>query len=105
MVMSIAQTELIVYLKGETMRVFEICDAIESCCIWFEDHRGIEVTFNDILADITDNNGVTARVCIAEDGRETDDTLLLKINDVEITDSWEVIIKAELAEAEYAENE
>ena len=95
MVRSITEQELRSCLEGETIPVYQICDAIESCCIWFEDHRGMSVSFNNIVADITDCNGVTARFCIAEDGRETDDTLLLKVNDIEVTDNWDVVLKAE----------
>ena len=95
MLMSITETELKSCLEGETIPVYKICDAIESCGIWLEDHRGTSVCFNDILADITDCNGVTERFCIAEDGRETDDTLLLKVNSVELTDNWDVVLKAE----------
>ena len=94
---SIANTELNSYLVGKPMKVYEICDCIDSFCIWMEDHRGITTEFNDVLADITDGNGNTGRFCIAEDGREIDDILVLKVNSVEVTDNWEVLLKAELA--------
>jgi len=96
MISSIAESELKSYLEDEILPVFEICDKVEACEIWFED-QGMSVYFNDIFADITDDNGKTARVCIAEDGRKTDDTLLLKIKEVELNDNMEVILKAEIA--------
>ena len=96
MLMSIAETELNSYLVGEKAWVCTICEMIEACEIWFADHRGIDIQFENIYADIKDDNGKTARFCIAEDNRETDDTLLLKVNGVKVTDNWDVLLDAEL---------
>lgn len=96
MLMSIAETELISYLVGETADVNTICNMIESCSIWFSDYLGTDAYFNDIFADVKDSSGKTTRYCISEDSRELDDDLLLKVKSISVTDNWDVLLDAEL---------